>query len=68
MKENHKHNNGLGLLGVVQIVFIILKLLHMIDWPWMIVLIPLWIDIVICIFAIVSLCIVMRSVKDKDGN
>lgn len=68
MKENKKHNSGIGLIGVVQIVFIILKLVHLIDWPWMIVLIPLWIDIVICIFAIISLYVVMRSLKDKDGN
>ena len=37
---------GLGILGVVEIVFIILKLLGIINWSWWIVLIPLWIDFI----------------------
>lgn len=43
----HKSSNytGLGILDVVQIVFIILKLIGVITWPWHIVLIPLWITL-----------------------
>lgn len=36
-------NGGIGFLGVLQIVFIVLKLCKVIDWAWGLVLIPLWI-------------------------
>lgn len=36
---------GVSTLGVVQIVFIILKLVGVIGWSWWLVLIPLWIMI-----------------------
>lgn len=35
----------MGVLEVVQIVFIILKLCKVINWSWKVVLIPLWISI-----------------------
>ena len=49
---------GIGIIDVVQIVFIILKFCKVIDWAWWIVLSPLWGSIlfaVIC-FAIAGLC------------
>ena len=39
----------MGLLGVLQIIFIVLKLLGLIGWAWGTVLIPLWIDIILFI-------------------
>ena len=55
--ENKSNYTGLGILDVVQIIFIILKLIGVITWPWHIVLIPLWIilgatAIIIAILAI----------------
>ena len=32
-----------GVFSILQVVFIILKLVHAIDWPWWLVLLPLWI-------------------------
>ena len=44
MGDNKKKTSGgLGIVGVVQIVFIILKLCNVIDWSWIWVLAPLWI-------------------------
>ena len=43
----HKTNyTGLGMVDVVQIVLIMFKLFDVIDWPWHIVLIPLWASLV----------------------
>lgn len=43
----HKTNyTGLGIVDVVQIVLIMFKLFDVIDWPWHIVLIPLWATLV----------------------
>jgi len=35
----------MGILGVIQIVFLILKLTGVITWPWVAVLIPIWIEL-----------------------
>lgn len=43
MENKSSNYTGLGILDVVQIVFIILKLIGVITWPWPVVLIPLWI-------------------------
>jgi len=46
-------SGGVSVLGVVQIVFIILKLIGTITWPWSVVLIPLWIDLAIVVIALI---------------
>ena len=38
-----KSSGGMGLLGVLQVIFIVLKLVGTITWSWPVVLIPLWI-------------------------
>lgn len=40
-------NSGLNTGSVVQIVFIVLKLLNLIDWSWWVVFIPTWIGLII---------------------
>ena len=37
------------MIGVIQIVFIILKLVKVIDWSWWIVFIPCWIDLALAV-------------------
>lgn len=44
--ENKTNYSGLGIVDVVQIVLIMFKIFHVIDWPWHIVLIPLWATLV----------------------
>ena len=41
---------GVSALTVVQIVFIILKCIGTIDWPWRLVLIPTWISLSLAAF------------------
>lgn len=43
--NNNKSSGGIGILGVLQIVFIVLKLIGTIDWSWGLVLIPTWIGL-----------------------
>lgn len=45
-------SGGVGILTVIQIVFIILKLVGTIDWPWATVLIPLLIQLGITAFVL----------------
>lgn len=43
--NNKSSIGGIGTLGVLQIIFIVLKLVGVIDWSWPVVFMPLWIDI-----------------------
>ena len=70
MSNSNNNNNrgttaggGLNILGVVEIVFIILKLLGIINWSWWIVLIPLWIDLGITLLII--LVIIVAIIMDN---
>lgn len=46
MSKNTKTTTtGVSLLGVLQIIFIVLKLCGLIDWSWWKVFIPMWIDL-----------------------
>lgn len=46
MSKNTKTTTtSISLLGVLQIIFIVLKLCGLIDWSWWKVFIPMWIDI-----------------------
>lgn len=43
--SDSKSSGGIGFFGLLQIVFIVLKLVGVIAWPWGVVLIPAWIAI-----------------------
>ena len=46
-------SEGIGLVGVLQIVFIVLKLCHLIDWSWWWVLSPSWIWLIVVIAIVI---------------
>lgn len=41
--------SGISAGTILAIVFIVLKLVHVIDWPWIWVISPIWIPILICL-------------------
>ena len=45
MRMNKNSSSGIGILGVLLIIFIVLKLLNVINWSWLVVFIPLWISL-----------------------
>ncbi len=50
MSDNSsKSSGGIGFAGVLTIVFIVLKLTHVINWSWLWVLSPLWISLAFAI-------------------
>lgn len=53
-------SSGIGLTGVLFVVFLVLKLTGNIDWSWWWVTSPLWIPLalVTCIFLLVLLMII----------
>jgi len=54
---------GIGFAGLLTIVFIVLKLLEKIDWPWIWVLSPLWISVALAVLIVIILGIVYILVK-----
>ena len=57
MTNNNKDSRGgIGLVGLVTIVFIILKLCHVITWSWIWVLSPFWISWTLFIILIMLGC------------
>lgn len=59
MKINNS-NDGMGFVGLLTIVFIVLKLTKVISWSWLWVLSPLWISFVIGILLIIIYFIIVR--------
>lgn len=61
MDSNEKSNGttraGVGFWGLLQIVFITLKLLDKISWSWWLVLAPMWVPTAILIVAAVAVAI-----------
>lgn len=42
MNNGNSNGGGIGFCGMLAIVFIALKLTGFIDWPWLLVLSPIW--------------------------
>ena len=42
MSKNETTSGGIGFMGLLFIVFLVLKLTHVIDWSWWWVTAPLW--------------------------
>lgn len=62
--NNSNASGGIGFTGLLTIVFITLKLTHVIDWSWWWVLSPLWISlaVVLAIFAIIGLVMLIVAI------
>ena len=55
---------GIGIYGVLQIIFIVLKLLKLINWSWWLVFIPTFISIGITLLAVfvgLAVCLTTRK-------
>lgn len=42
-----KSSGGVGFAGLLTVAFIVLKLMHVIDWGWVWVISPIWISMVL---------------------
>jgi hypothetical protein len=64
MKEQSTSSGGIGFVGMLTIVFIVLKLCNVIAWSWWWVLSPLWI-MALVVVGILSVCavIIIMGVK-----
>ena len=63
MSKNSNSSNGIGLGSIVFIVFLILKLVGVIDWSWWWVTSPIWISAILSI-----ILAVLNLLKRKEKN
>ena len=62
--DNKAKQGGLGIVSVLTIVFIVLKLLGVINWSWIWVLSPIWISAVIVV-AVFSVILIGGRIKKR---
>ena len=66
--KNQTTGGGVGILGVILIVFIILKATNNVDWPWVVVLIPLWISLgLLVLVCCCTGCFICCATATEDG-
>ena len=58
----------IGFLGLLQIVFIVLKVLNKISWSWWMVFIPLWIELSIILIVLIIHAIINKSERLRRGK
>jgi hypothetical protein len=52
MSDDRTYSGGVGVTGLLQVAFIILKILDKITWSWWWVLAPTWIGVAIFLFLV----------------
>ena len=68
MNDNKTNiNSGIGFAGLLTIVFIVLKLMGIINWSWLWVLSPIWIPWALVIVVAVILAII-AAFKQKERS
>lgn len=54
------NSGGIGFVGVLTITFIVLKLVGFIGWPWVWVLAPIWIGLVVYLVVAVAVFVLIQ--------
>lgn len=63
MSDNNSTSGGVGFWGLLQLAFIVLKLIGKISWSWALVLWPTWVGL--CLIVIILLIVVLISINKK---
>lgn len=61
--SSENNGSGIGFLGVLQIIFIVLKLCNVLQWSWWMVFIPAYISAGLTVILIVIAIILNWSYK-----
>ena len=60
MKKPDTAPKGMGFLEWLMLAFVVLKVAHVINWSWWLVLVPLWI-----ILALIVFVAIIEAVADR---
>lgn len=63
MSDNNKatanaNSKGIGFVGLLTIVFVVLKLVGVIDWSWFWILSPHWISAALVVFILILFMVI----------
>lgn len=61
MANSNSSSGGVGVTGLLQVAFIVLKLCGVIDWSWWWVMAPSWITLLLVIAAIGAVALIQRK-------
>ncbi|QOH56214.1 hypothetical protein [Rhodococcus rhodochrous] len=62
MNQESNSSGGIGIVGILTIVFVVLKLVGVIDWSWWWVLSPLWISAALGVVVFVILLVTFKAI------
>jgi hypothetical protein len=65
MSNNTTASTGMGFSGWLTILFVGLKLTGFISWPWIWVISPIWISLLIAL-AFLALILIVAVIKDMQ--
>ena len=69
MSKNSGSSSGIGLGGVLTSVFVVLKLVGVIDWKWVWVLSPMWISAALVVIGVaIYIAYLIWDDKRDDNN
>lgn len=60
MSKNNSTSGGIGFTSLLTILFITLKLCHVIEWSWLWVLAPLWISTIFVLIIIIIYITILK--------
>lgn len=63
--SNKAASGGLGICEVLTLIFVVLKLVHVINWPWIWVLSPSWIPVVVLLLVVIVLAVI-KQIEDDN--
>ena len=61
MSTDSKSSSGIGFTGLLTVLFIGLKLTHVINWSWWWVISPLWIGFAVSVVVLIVTRIIPRK-------
>lgn len=69
MNKNGTQGGGIGVMGLIGIVFVTLKLTGVIDWSWWWVTLPFWggLALAIVVVVIVAIIAAIAAALEPDG-
>lgn len=65
MEKKKIRRGGLGIVGTLTLLFLVLKLTNIIEWPWIWVLCPIWIAVALAIILFAAILIFGRVKKGR---
>lgn len=62
-EKTTSYSGGIGFVGLLQIVFITLKLTGIIEWSWWWVLSPIWMSVLFTFFLVLFMVLVFLALN-----